>query len=83
MSKKTRKSFGELKWVNKKNLLGPTTNSLGILTKNKNIKDEIENKLKNRNIVNNSLYGNSNHKAINNKSGGLFKKRTLKSKTFE
>ena len=37
--------------INKKNLLGPNTNSLGMLTKNKNIKDEMEKKLKNRNYI--------------------------------
>ena len=67
--------------INRNILLGPYTKSLGMLTKTKINKDGIGNEMKNTNIImNNSNYGNSKHNTINNKSGGLLKKRILKIK---
>ena len=63
---------------NKKNInLIPSSNSFGLFGKNKNLKLEKENR-----INNNIYYANNNSKlnTINNKSIGLYKTRTHKSK---
>ena len=67
---------------NKINRLDSSAYNLGIIIRNKNMKDGIGNKMKNNNntIINTSNYSNSKMNLINNKSIRLFKTRTHRSR---